>query len=427
MEKEYHVLKRRVFEKNIDFVEGEKSYSLFDSKLSLPIKRFPGLALPSLFLFYNEEPFPLHLYDFALHLFRNWQRPEALVFYVPKLENEEEARYLKNMIAKAEELIQKMHPEFCLGTVRLMIVLENPRAVFRTHEIIDELYPYFAGASLGWHDYLASTARLFKEDSNYRIPVKADPDIVIKYIKASHELLARVVGLRGGIKVGGMYGILPIGTELFSDSFQLTLKGYFRDVFTQLKRNLTGFWVAHPDFVRIGMAMVEAWFACQKGQTDKIEKLVDGLMRPEFRQEIKDFIFGEDIASLDPTDPRYERSLIVADLLGSDLRPNNDCEEIRYNVFQTLQYLADWLAGNGCVALPAEVSGQAVRVMDDLATCERSRWEVWHEIYHGRVKPEEFLKICFEEVIGKQHQRAACKEVFKKIILHCYACPIVKI
>ena len=67
---------------------------------------------------------------------------------------------------------------------------------------MDALHPYFVGASLGWHDYLASTARLFREDGNYRIPVKADPNIVIKYIKASHSLLADVVGSRGGIKVG---------------------------------------------------------------------------------------------------------------------------------------------------------------------------------------------------------------------------------
>src|SRR3989338_1644021 len=105
-----------------------------------------------------------------------------------------------------------------------MIVLENPRAIFQVNEIMDALHPYFVGASLGWHDYLASTARLFKNDGNYRIPVKADPDIVIKYIKSSHELLAQVVGSRGGIKIGGMYGILPIDNDFKSKSFQLALK-----------------------------------------------------------------------------------------------------------------------------------------------------------------------------------------------------------
>ncbi len=375
----------------------DKKYELAKEKLALPIKRFPGLAIPCSFLFYKGLPLPLHLYDFALHFYKNWNHPEALVFYVPKLENEEEARYIKNMIQAAESLILKEHPEYKVGSVRLMIVLENPRAIFRTHEIIDELDPYFAGASLGWHDFLASTARLFKEDGNYRIPIKADPDIVIKYIKASHELLAKVVGPRGGIKVGGMYGILPLTNDLKSESFQTTIKGYIRDVITQLKRDLDGFWVAHPDFVRIGLAMVEAWKFYKEGNKKPLNNFVEALLLPKYQKEILEFIENPDIESLDPQNTRYARSLIVADLKQSELMANSDTEEIRYNVFQSLQYLTDWLSGNGCVALPAQVGGVAVRVMDDLATAERSRWEVWHEIYHNRISIEEFIKITFEE------------------------------
>jgi allantoicase/2-oxo-4-hydroxy-4-carboxy--5-ureidoimidazoline (OHCU) decarboxylase len=374
-----------------------KRYELAKDHLSLPIKRFPGLALPSFFLFYHNNPIPLHLYDFALHLFHHWNQHEALCFYVPKLENEEEARYIKFMVEVAENLIQKLHPTYKVGTIRLLIVLENPRAILRTHEMIDELYPYFAGASLGWHDYLGSTARLFKEDGNYRIPVKADPNIVIKYIKASHNLLANVVGPRGGIKIGGMYGILPITTDLFSDSFQITIIGFIKDVITQMKRDLTGFWVAHPDFVRIGMALVEAWKFHQKGDSKKLETLCQGLLLEKFHSEIIKFIHSPDIEGLNIDDPMYVRSLLVADIKESTYIANNHPDEIRYNVFQSLQYLTDWLSGNGCVALPAQISGTPVRVMDDLATAERSRWEVWHEIYHGRFDLYEFLKIAHEE------------------------------
>jgi malate synthase len=375
-----------------------KKYELASDKLSLPIKRFPGLALPCFFLFYKNNPIPLHLYDFALHAFKNWHNPKAMVFYVPKLENEEEARYIRIMLETAENLIKNIHPEYQIGTIKLMIVLENPRAVFRTHEIMDELYPYFAGASLGWHDYLASTARLFKEDCNYRIPVKADPDIVIKYIKASHDLLANVVGKRGGIKIGGMYGILPITNELMSPSFQVTMKGYIRDVITQFKRDLTGFWVAHPDFVRLGLALVEAWKFHQLGDSTQLNSLVTSLLDKKYHQEILDFIHGPDIEGLDKNHPLYARSLIVADIKESNFIANNHPDEIRYNVFQSLQYLTDWLTGNGCVALPTQIAGIPARVMDDLATAERSRWEVWHEIHHGRFSIEDFLRISHEEM-----------------------------
>lgn len=384
------------FERTIQLEENGKKYELAKDHLAVPMKRFPGLALPCSFLFFEDTPIPLHLYDFALHLFANWKNPEALTFYVPKLENEEEARYIHFMVTTAEQLVQSLHPEYVLGTVRLMIVLENPRAILRTHEIIDELYPYFVGASLGWHDYLASTARLFKEDGNYRIPVKADPDIVIKYIKASHRMLADVVGSRGGIKVGGMYGILPLDNQ--EESFQATLKGFFKDVIIQLKRDLTGFWVAHPDFVRLGLAIAEAWKQYSLGSETALRTLIAELVKPSYQQEILTFIEKDDIQGLDTDSPEYVRSLIVADIKESDFIPNNHPDEIRYNVFQSLQYLTDWLSGNGCVALPAVVNGVAVRVMDDLATAERSRWEVWHEIYHKRFSLEDFLVIVHEEM-----------------------------
>ena len=375
-----------------------KEYKLAKDTLSYPIKRFPGLALPTTFLFYNDNPLPMHLYDFAVHLFENFKNPKALTFYVPKLENEEEAAYIKTMIETAERMIQAEHSEYKLGTVRVIIVLENPRAVFRVNEMMDELYPYFAGASLGWHDYLGSTARLFKNDGNYRIPVKADPDIVIKYIKASHDLLADVVGERGGIKIGGMYGILPIDNDLFSDSFQVTIRGFFRDVLTQMKRDLSGYWVAHPDFVRIGMAIVEAWKFYAKGEEDKLKALIDGLLNDHYAKEIWEFVKAKDIEGLSIDDELYARSLIVADIKESSFIANNHPDEIRYNVFQMLQYLTDWLSGNGCVALPTQINGVPARVMDDLATAERSRWEVWHEIEHGRFRVEDFIRIAHEEM-----------------------------
>ncbi len=386
------------FDKTLKVKDEDKTYELASDHLALPIKRFPGLALPCTFLFQNRNPIPLHLYDFALHLFRNWKDPKALVFYVPKLENEEEAAYISKMIAAAEALLKAKFPLYSPGTVRLMIVLENPRAIVRVNEIIDNLYPYFVGASLGWHDFLASTARIFKEDSHYRIPVKADPNIVIKYIKASHHLLANVVGDRGGIKVGGMYGILPLDSDPQSASFQMTLFGFFKDVITQMKRELTGFWVAHPDFVRLGLALVEAWKQQAGKQNNSLDLLVTALLKPDYHKPILEFIHGPDIVGLSETDENYVRSLIVANIKESDFISNNHPEEIRYNVFQSLQYLTDWLCGNGCVALPSHVNGVSVRVMDDLATAERSRWEVWHELYHGRFPKGEFIKIVHEEM-----------------------------
>jgi malate synthase len=175
-----------------------------------------------------------------------------------------------------------------------------------------------------------------------------------------------------------MYGILPINNELKGASFQITIKGYIRDVITQLKRDLTGFWVAHPDFVRLGLALVESWKIHLQGNSEKLNQLVKSLLDEKYHDEILNFIHGKDIVGLDKSNPLYARSLIVADIKESDFIANNHPDEIRYNVFQSLQYITDWLSGNGCVALPTQIAGIPARVMDDLATAERSRWEVWH-------------------------------------------------
>ncbi|MGB6220399.1 hypothetical protein [Haloferula sp.] len=375
-----------------------KTYELDEEGLSKPIKRIPGLALPDGSHLLNGNPLPLHLYDFATHLWHNRARKEALVFYVPKLENEEEAGYLRNLIERAERMIQAVEPGYELGTIKLFIVFENPRAIFRIREIAAVLHPHFLGGSLGWHDFLASAARLFKHDPRYRIPVKADPNIVINHIRESHRILVRALEPLGAIRIGGMYGVLfEEGNE---KSYEVSMVGYVRDVTTQLKRGLNGFWVAHPAFVRTGLAMVEAW---RRGP-EVVTELVKALVPNEAEHgPLLDFVFSEDAAGLDPQDPGYLRSVLAASVEVSDVIANDDPEEVRYNVFQALQYVCDWLCGNGCVALPATMTnGQGesvfVRIMDDLATTERSRWELWAEVAHGRVTHESFEKILRQEI-----------------------------
>ncbi|MEE2786098.1 MAG: hypothetical protein VX589_02095 [Myxococcota bacterium] len=381
----------------------QRVYELAKDGLSKPIKRIAGLALPDGNHLFNAAPMPLHLVDFVLHAFHNWSRPEALVFYVPKLENEDEAAYFCALIRATERRIQRHHPDYVSGTIKVFLVFENPRAIFRIRAMADALHPHFVGGSLGWHDFLGSTARLFKNDPNYRIPVKADPNIVINHIRESHQILADALSPMGAIKIGGMYGVL------FEDgnpeSFAVSMIGYIKDVVTQLKRNLDGFWVAHPSFVRIGIALVEAWRTFeQTGDRAEVKQLMSALVTdPRDQAPLEAFVFGDDVAGLDRNDPMYARGVLAADLQTSDVIANHDPEEVRYNIFQALQYLADWLGGNGCVALPATLPGRDgapvfVRIMDDLATTERSRWELWAEIHHGRVSHALFDRILDDEI-----------------------------
>ncbi len=378
-------------------------YALADTGRSLPIKRVAGLALPDGHHLLHGQPLPLHVVELVQHLWIHRHRPEALVFYVPKLENEGEAAYLATLLRAAEAAIGARDPAYRPGAIRVILVFENPRAIFQIPEMAAALAPYFLGGSLGWHDFLASTARLFRLDPGYRIPVKADPDIVIRHIKESHRILVRELGPMGALKIGGMYGVLF--TDEDPASFQASMVGYVRDVVTQMKRGLDGFWVAHPDFVRIGIALVEAWRRRERDPADgSLVTLIEGLVPDPVEQEpLLRFVKGPDVAGLAIDDPRYPRAVLAAELGGSSVIANDDPAEIRYNVFQAVQYLADWLCGNGCVALPATLKNArgeivAVRIMDDLATTERSRWELWAEVFHGRVPVELFDRTLDEEL-----------------------------
>ena len=393
------------FDGSLSFTDPDsgRRYQLAEERQSLPIKRIPGLALPDASHLLDGNPLPLHLLDFALHLFHNWQNPRALIFYVPKLETREEAAYLHLLITVAEDGIRRRFPGYQPGSVGLFVVFENPRAIFRIQEIADTLWPHFLGGSLGWHDFLASTARLFRHEPHYQIPVKADPNIVINRIKESHRILVRELSPLGAIAIGGMYGVLY--EEGNPKSFQVSMVGYIKDVVTQLKRGLDGFWVAHPNFVRIGLALVEAWRRRERDPSDtSLDQLITSLVPdPVELGPLLNFVNGPDVPGLDLADPLYLRGVLAADLEQSEVIPNAHPEEVRYNIFQALQYLADWLRGNGCVALPARMTnarGESVfvRIMDDLATTERSRWEVWAEVHHGRVSLEDFECILVEEV-----------------------------
>jgi len=199
-----------------------------------------------------------------------------------------------------------------------------------------------------------------------------------------------------------MYGVLP--DDSVPGSFEVSMVGFIRDVVTQLRRGLDGFWIAHPDFVRIAIALVQAWRERERDPaSDDLSQLIGALVTDaDEAARVRAFVFGEDVPGLAEGDPRYLRGVLAADVDTSPVIANDDPEEVRYNVFQALQYLADWLGGNGCVALPATLKngrGESifVRIMDDLATTERSRWELWAEVRHGRVSQATFETILAQE------------------------------
>ena len=107
---------------------------------------------------------------------------------------------------------------------------------------------------MGWHSFLASCETVLTTPNT--VSLLRQPNIVINHIKESHLILRKSLDPFGAIAIGGMYGTLyEDGND---KSIEVSMVGYIKDVITQMKRRLDGFWVAHPNFVRIGLALVEA-------------------------------------------------------------------------------------------------------------------------------------------------------------------------
>ena len=182
----------------------------------------------------------------------------------------------------------------------------------------------------------------------------------------------------------------------------------------QLKRGLVGFWVAHPALVRTGMALVHAFAqlsasaSASASASEPLRALLDALIPGADAAAVWSFACGttSDAPALQPAAgaPLYDRALVAATCRPSALVANHAPSEVRYNVFQALQYLAAYLAGRACVSLPtapiqAGGGGGDVCLMalEDLATTERSRWEVWAELAHGRLSVADFLTCVHQE------------------------------
>ncbi|CAN0103750.1 unnamed protein product, partial [Ectocarpus fasciculatus] len=153
----------------------------------LKFKRLTDLAVPSAALFVRGQPCPAHILDLVLQLFGNWKKPEDLTFYAPELESEEDAEYLKLVIEKAEAALRAVHPEYAAGTVRVVVVHQNPRAMFRAEDIKQALHPHYAGAALDWDRYVAGSIFQFKEDATYVVPPTASPEEANVLLRFLHD------------------------------------------------------------------------------------------------------------------------------------------------------------------------------------------------------------------------------------------------
>ncbi len=285
------------------------------------------------------------LVDFGLYFFHNaaelLARGSGPYFYLPKMESHLEARLWNDVFDHAQDALG-----IARGTIRATVLIETIPAAFEMDEIIHELRPHLAGLNAGRWDYLFSIIKVFRDDPAMVLPDRAAVTMTAPFLRAYTELLVKTCHRRGAYAIGGMAAFIPSRRDPAVN--EVALAKVRQDKEREAGDGFDGSWVAHPDLVPV----------CR---------------------EVFDRVLGARPHQLDRQRPDVEVS--AADLLDVASAGGAVTEEgLRSNVSVALRYLEAWLRGNGAVALN--------NLMEDAATAEISRSQVWQWIHTGVRLPD---------------------------------------
>ena len=350
----------------IEFVSPEgKQYRLGDDTATL-IVRPRGWHLVEKHVLVDGEPISASLFDFGLFFFHNAraliEKGSGPYFYLPKLESYLEARLWNDVFVCAQQQL-----DLPVGTIKATVLIETILAAFEVDEILYELREHMAGLNCGRWDYIFSFIKKFKNIPDYIFPDRAQITMIRHCMRSYSLLVIQACHRRGAHAMGGMAAQIPIKDDPRRN--EAALQKVREDKTREATDGHDGTWVAHPGLVRIA-----------REEFDKI------MPAPNQVNRLRDDV-----------------SVSAADLLR--LPQGTITEEgLRTNISVGIQYMASWLNGNGCVPL--------YNLMEDAATAEISRAQVWQWVHHpkgilddGReVTLELFRQVAAEEMDQlKQH------------------------
>ena len=329
-------------DRTIDFTSEEgKSYRLApDEELATIVVRPRGWHLDEKHLLVDGRRVSGSLFDFALYFVhcarRQLDKGKGPYFYLAKMESHREAGLWNDAFNLAQDFLGIPR-----GTIRATVLIETIPAAFEMEEILYELREHSAGLNAGRWDYLFSIIKKFRtRGRDFVLPERNAVTMNAPMMRAYTELLVRTCHKRGAHAMGGMAAFIPSRRDPQVNEVALAK---VRDDKTRESRDgFDGSWVAHPDLVPICREVFDGVLGDQPNQLGKLR---------------------EDV-SVDP-----------ADLLAVAKTPGEITEAgLRNNISVGLQYLANWLAGNGAVAI--------FNLMEDAATAEISRSQIWQWLHN---------------------------------------------
>jgi malate synthase len=316
-----------------------RRYALADEVATLVV-RPRGWHLPEAHAALDGIPLAASLFDFGLYFFHNarelLERGTGPYFYLPKIESHLEARLWNDVFNFAQDALAIPR-----RTIRATVLIETILAAFEMDEILYELRDHAAGLNAGRWDYLFSLIKTFRERPEFVLPDRAQVTMAVPFMRAYAQLLVRTCHRRGAHALGGMAAFVPSRRD--PEINARAMNRVREDKEREAGDGFDGTWVAHPDLVGVAREVFDRALGDRPHQKERTREDVNVT----------------------------EAALVDVRVAGGGVTESG----LRTNVSVALQYLEAWLRGVGAVAIN--------NLMEDAATAEISRTQLWQWIRHG--------------------------------------------
>ena len=347
--------------RQIDFTaDTGKSYALSPDIATLMV-RPRGWHLSESGMRVDDQPVSASLFDFGLYFFNNaaelLSRGSGPYFYLPKLESHLEARLWNDVFVYSQEQLGLE-----TGTIKATVLIETIPAAFEMDEILYELRDHSAGLNAGRWDYIFSVIKKNRTTEGFVLPDRGQIVMTVPFMRSYTELLVQTCHKRDAFAMGGMAAFIPSRSD--EEVNRLAFAKVSEDKMREAADGCDGTWVAHPDLVPLAT-------------------------------EIFDEVLGDSPNQISRKRP--EASVSAEDLTTFVVEGGTITEGgVRQNVDVAIQYIASWLRGTGAAAI--------YNLMEDAATAEISRSQIWQWVHSGsstaegdRITPAYVNKIADEE------------------------------
>ena len=323
-----------------------KEYKL-NEQIATLIVRPRGWHLLEKHMLVDGQPVSGGIFDFALFFFHNVRpllaKGSGPYLYLPKIESHLEARLWNDIFVMAQDL--QNIPQ---GTIKATVLIETILATFEMDEILYELREHSAGLNCGRWDYIFSAIKKFRNIPEFIFPDRAQVTMTTHFMRSYSLLAIKTCHRRNAHAIGGMAAQIPIKND--PQANEEALAKVRADKHREATDGHDGTWVAHPGLVAIAMAEFDA-----------------AMPTPNQLARQRDDVH-----------------VTAADLLKV---PEGTITEagLRNNISVGLQYLESWLRGSGCVPIN--------NLMEDAATVEIARAQVWQWIHHPQGQLDDGRKV----------------------------------